>query len=461
MSSLNTNINDYTSGSVHGPSYIPEETKKASSKGTDSGLSSIEKSLAVASMMTPPMDIPFLVAPSSNSQQQDFVFTVAAMDSSGKPFVQLLLSQQGQIDQIKQDILDSWSKSIREMDEMVKQMLNSPVYQAILAIRLHGDAHQGNVTGVQATTSANAAAANPTTANAAPYSFMNAIDRARSIDHVSRNVEVSEGSPGGDAARSVVIPMMGVFIAGGALALGVSEITVSATGVSSTPLTSAVELVESLQPVFPQIAMQDIIPMINLMVMAPIYFNSWNEATSRLKGGERESQVETAQNFAKDAIKMVSNPGFVMVNFVNKMPGTERMSPDNKEQMAVLLKLILSSVALSLLYSTEVGTAQGDAYGGMEPQEFRDLLNGTIILPADKQSTLQGQLMGTLIKLVNAQLDAMPDAARRAQAVEVVVDYIANSHSVKNMLDPVKVFDQVLSSNQFDNQAASLDTQPA
>lgn len=462
MSDLDTNIHGYSQeAAVQGAAYIPS-TEVVEEKKVDAGVSSIEKSKAVAALMTPPPNFPMLISPAQN--EVPLALIISSLENSSKPIADFMRSIDIKMSEIADQMLDGWLKNIREIQEWVQSLINSPNYQYLQEIRLHGDQKQGNVSGIQDPTSANAAAANPTTANIAPYNFLTALDRLQAFERVhasapsSDSSTVSNSTSADDAARLVSIPIVAAMIIGGGMALGATELTTSINGMSSSPFVAPVELMERLQPVFPQLVVQDIIPMINLMVATPIYFNALEEAVSNIKERERDNHVETAQNFAKDVVKMVADPAFVMMTYVNKMPGAEQMSPELKERMAAMLKLILASVALSLLYSVDVGKVQSGKYWGMEAQEFRDVLTGKIAGPnPDQKQSTQEQLVATLIKQVNAQLDALP-AEQRAEAVETILTYVGGSHNLKTMLDPAQIFADVF--NPVD-PSKQLEIQPA
>ncbi len=461
MSDLDANIHGYSQeAAIQGAAYIPS-VEVVEEKKVDAGISSIEKSKAVATLMTPPPNFPILISPAQN--EVPLALIIASLENSSKPIADFMRSIDIKMSEIADQMLNGWLKNIREIQEWVQSLINSPNYQYLQEIRLHGDQKQGNVSGVQDPTSANAAAANPTTANEAPYNFLTALERLQAFERVHASAPSSDSatvsnSNADDAARVVSIPIIAAMIIGGGMALGATELTTSTTGMTSTPFVAPVELMERLQPVFPQLIVQDIIPMINLMVAAPIYFNALEEAVSNIKERERDNHVETAQNFAKDVVKMVADPAFVMVTYVNKMPGADQMSPELKERMAAMLKLILASVALSLLYSIEVGKVKSDKYWGMEAQEFRDVLTGKIAAPnPDQKQSTHDQLVATLIKQVNAQLDALP-AEQRAEAVETILSYVGESHNLKTMLDPAKIFADVFTPVDPTKQ---LDIQPA
>ncbi|WP_042280950.1 hypothetical protein [Candidatus Protochlamydia sp. R18] len=437
MSDLDANIHGYSYGAVHGPTQV-ETTENSESKTNNSTVSTIEQSKVVASLMIPPPNFPALVSPPANGETS-LVLVVSSMNNSSQPILAFMRSMQEQTSKIMDEMLDGWLKNIKEIDEYVQRLINSPQYLALQDIRLNGDPKQGNVAGIQDPTSANAAAANPTTANVAPYTFLNSLDRLNKFERVAEAASASESSPASDAARQVTLTLISTMIIGGAMSLGATELTTSIDGVSSSPFVGPVELLEKLQPVFPQLVIQDMIPMINLMVASTFYATALDEAVSNAKEREGENHVEAAQNFARDVIKMVADPAFVAMTYVNKMEGADQMSPELKERMAALVKLVLASVALSLLYTVEVGKVQSGKYWGMEPQEFRDLLNGTIPVKTSGSLTAQEQMVATLLNQIKAQLDILP-AEERIRAIETILDYVGESHHLEGMLDPGKVF---------------------
>ena len=107
------------------------------------------------------------------------------------------------------------------------------------------------------------------------------------------------------------------------------------------------------------------------MIVGPIYYNSWNEAVSNIKNRAHNGYVQTAQNFAKDVIKIVIDPDFVKNVLIQRMQGTSKLSPEDQERLSRMLKIVLIGIALSLLYSVEVGKIQHEKFGGIEPEELR------------------------------------------------------------------------------------------
>lgn len=186
------------------------------------------------------------------------------------------------------------------------------------------------------------------------------------------------------------------------------------------------------------------------MVVAPIYFNSWNEAVSNLRSGERHNYVQTAQNIAKDVIKIVTDPHFVRNTLVSRMRGTDQLSPENQERLARMLKIVLIGFALSLLYSVEVGKVQGGKFGGIEPEELRELILGTWNKPAEpgKKLNLQEELTNSLFKRIHEQLGPLSQEDREF-AANMLLDYITKPRALDLMLDPAKVLYETLAASLF------------
>lgn len=415
------------------PSISPIETHSEESKG-ESGLSSIEKSKSVKPEMVPPMNSPLLTTPSN---QESMVFAVASIDSSGFPIKETVRSFVLKGEEIKSSMLEGWMKNLREIEEHVRQLLSSPLYQQLQEIRLKGDPRSGNVSGVQGVTAANAAE------QSEQIGFLSALDRLRTLERVPTSAEVSESTPPRDSSQVLILPLTAALLAGGGLAMS--------TIIDSTnPLGGVIDFVQSLQPLFPTVGVQDLIPVINLMIVGPIYFNSWNEAVSNLSSGEHKNYVQTAQNFAKDVIKIIMDPHFVNSTLISRMKGTDQLSPQDQDRLGRMLKVVLIGVALSLLYSVEVGKVQRGTFGGIEPEELRDLLLGNWNQPPEpgKKTTLQEQLTLSLILRAHEQLVPLSKEDRIA-AVNMLLNYVTKPRELDPMLDPAKVFDETLTSTTF------------
>jgi len=427
---LDPNVRSDSVEKRRGPTSVPgAESEEKDSQITDSGLSSIEKSKAVKPELVPPMSSPILMAPSN---VDSIAFAVASVDTSGRPFVNTVRTFILKGEEIKNSMLEGWLKNIREQEEYVRQLLSSPLYMQLQEIRQKGDPKLGVVSGVESATSANASAQKES------VDLLSALNRWQAMERIPPTAEVPDPSAPQDSSKVLILPLTAALLAGG-LVVG-NEIANAATH----PLGGVFEIVERLQPIFPQVSVQDLIPLINLMAVGPIYFNSWNEAISNIKNRERHNYVQTAHKFAKDVIKIVTDPDFVKT-LISRMQGTERLAPQDQDRLARMLKVVLIGVALSLLYSVEVGKVQDGKFGGITPEELRSLLLGDWYEPdPSKKSTPHEQLAWSLIQRAHEQLEPL-SLEDRTQAATMLIDYVDKTRDFNPMTEPVKIFDETFS----------------
>ena len=112
----------------------------------DSAVSSIEKSKAVRPDMIPAMNVPILIAP---TDQDYVVFSVKPKEGVGRSNEHVIDSFILAEDKIKERVLEGWQSNLREIEEQVRQLLASPLYQLLLEISTKGEPQIGSVSGVQ------------------------------------------------------------------------------------------------------------------------------------------------------------------------------------------------------------------------------------------------------------------------------------------------------------------------
>ena len=161
-----------------------------------------------------------------------------------------------------------------------------------------------------------------------------------------------------------------------------------------------------------------------------------------------------AQGFAKDVLKIMGNPAWIIASFVNRMEGASQMNDAQKQEMGLVVQLILGGVALGLLYSAEVGTASRGKFGGMQPQELRDLLNGK--LPSPFAGTKDGAVGTALLGQMRALLATLSPEKSTA-ALEAILNYLGNTRALNQMRTPSKVFQEVLSYATFQEPDKTLE----
>lgn len=441
MDEEKTDLQNYSG--IAPPAYIPPTTETAPPTGSpkaDLSVSSIEKSMEMAMESVPGMSAPILVAPTTEFKTESSGSLVALISGI-------------EIGEVKIDIWKKYQENLQHMQEQIATLIASPTYQALLFIKIHGNTADG--IGVQSASSINTA--NPIdNRNFTITSSVNQLQKT-----LSKAAPEEEKTSDPDAAQ-MIIPMTTAVFIGGAMALAGMEISTSPAGISSNPVQGSMEIIDKLQQSLPALNIQDTILTINLMVMAPIYYNAFNEAASRLPNKEQANHTAASQKFAQDILKMVKNPNLITAQFVNKMEGADQMSPARKQEISTVIKLILSTVAISLLYSTETGKVQGGQFWGTTEEEMRNILLGNSLAPDPaKATTTQEELSSALLVQVQAQLAAL-SPAQKLNTVEAILSFVSSKHSIKTMLDPNEVLQRVLSSMNFDaEEAKTVDKQPA
>lgn len=425
---------DQNDGSVDKTQSVSQSPslEKGESK-VDSGLSSIEKSKAVKPELTPSMSSPILSAP----DQKCMAFAIASVDASGVPNTTTIHSFILKGEEIKNSVLKGWMNNLREIEEYVRQILASPMYRQLQDIR-RLDQQSTPTSSVEGVSSSNAAGRQQ-------VELLSTLDRWQVLEKIPPTAQVTDTSAPQDS-RVLIIPLTAALLAGGGLALGVGAMD------SIHSLEGIMGMLKQIQPLFPSVSIQDLVPLINLMVVGPIYYNSWNEAVSKLKSRKGGNYGPVIQNFAKDVIKIVGDPNFVRM-MVERMRGTEGISSVDQERLTGMLKIVLIGVALSLLYSLEVGKVQEGTFGGIEPEEFRDLILGKFenLPDSGRKEDLQSKLTSTLIASAREQLKALSESDRIA-AAEMVLAYLTTPKDLDPMLNPAKVFEAAIQASDFDTK---------
>lgn len=473
---------------IHHGGYVPPTTDATPGatpppvKNWEDGASSIEASKTVLIAFTPLSNSPILPSPNDNSNGlSQFVIST----NKGDVAVSFLLAESLAMNEISSEVAKKWNDSLAIMAERVREMINSPMYQVLLEIHLHGDPQQvqANSVGGVSTTGVPAGIVAPgAVAAGAPSDSVTKgvassgvvapgsvtpnvgvgevdpggsqqgtliayIDRLKNSGKVSPSEKASESQGAADAAKAIIIPFTATIIAGGAIAMGAFEVSTSANGVSSSPLKAVGEITNQLQPIYPQI-IQDVLPTINLMVMPLVYYTSWDSSVANINNKSASNDLATAQTFAEKVIKMAKDP-----NLLTSQADADKLTPEQKaksNQEAAATKLVLASVALSLLYSVEVGKTNDGKFWGMEPQEFQGMLTGTIPIPDPLKPGLSksDELKFKLLEQIKAQLKGLP-ADKTTETLTALFSYLSDPHDIKDMLSASKVMSEVFTRSNF------------
>lgn len=411
---------------IYPPYAVQSEIKTETSVFTQDTTS---PSHSVKMDLPPDMNTPRLSPPSN---QDCLFFVVTSLDSLGRPIEQIVHSYVNADDQEKLKIWKEYNKNLREIAEYGTILYQKQYFQELLQITAQNE----TTTGV---------AEIP---NTPITSKMPTIQDTSSLEKNDDSVTALR-KKGSTSSEVIVVPLTGSLIAGALV-----------VGVASGPSDGIIQVVEQLQPSFPQAVVQDLIPMINLTVMGPIYFNSWNEAIGSSENkltGER-THIGTIQKFSKDILKIVNHPTYISITLMSQMRGYEALSNDDVFRLASMIRIILLGTALSLMYSAEVGKVQDGTFGGMTSEEFKSLLLGEWNDLSNKTTPKNEheEITRSLINNMWNQLHPL-NTQDRTFIMDLLLDYVSNQKMLYPMLDPTKVISESLQSQTFHVSDAQRD----
>lgn len=321
-------------------------------------------------------------------------------------------------------VLDTWAKNIEEINEQAKRIQESFLAQNQALLAMRGDPLTGVVSGALSPTAASAASSssNPGAANLSPVLLMSTLERLRDWEKNAR-FSTTTGSTD-NALQTAAIPALSILTIGSVLAIVASQLSSAASNVNMIPDLAPV-ISSSTQTM---VTGSDVVLQVNLMVTSLLYPTTLiGVMRSFQKKGLNPNQA-AAEEFAQTVIGLAGNP-----DALSKLVGGKNITP---------YLIPLASYAMSLLYAVEVGKAP-DNYMGMEPEEFRDLLNGTLVLnPNGADLTALQKLQLTLAGVIRYQLSLL-SADQREKILHSVLDYLSESHSVSGMTNLVDILSGV------------------
>ena len=397
----------------------------------DPTLSTIEASQIVAALLIPLVSVPMLIPPTKNAETIQGLGSILNSMSERKK-MDFLFSLSTQVTEITTHLNQIFMDSLDKIIEETRRILNSTSYRDEKEFRRQSrlpDEGKDEISGLASTAEKVELQSKIKTSNDESLSSIQGIDK---LSHELRGMEKLD------------IPFTVLFTVAGTLALG----KLSSENESAGDL---VKLIQQLHPLVPEVKIEEIIPIINLMVMAPIIFRPLDEAMQHQKGGQRANYAQLIPNFAKDVIKMVTDPTFALLNIVNNIEQMDHLNPKQKQEFVALLKLILLSVALSLMYSLEVGKIQGDKFLGMEELEFKALLDPEkplIKQKPEKEMSSNDRLIHSLVNQIRLQMADIP-VEERSEAIQAILNFLKQNRRVDKLLEPSKVLTGVLEAMDY------------
>lgn len=346
--------------------------------------------------------------------------------------------------EIAKNILDAWLESIREDAERIAEQLRSAAYQNWL--RVNNPHFFAEVQRKSASETEVAISQTPQylewVASLSPemrlqqwlYNQMIAlrIGLAEGVENFSGNVSR------GDPEAIAMLPFMAATLVIGEdlITLAVNSVVTPFVGVSSTA--SFHHIWQSIATsVLSPLDVQAELGLIGALFATGILYQTTvqNIASQRERGQEKEKNLEFGKRYARNMIQLTSGNvfgDFVRAMLINKLEGAEKLADIRKEQLIAIVKIVLLSTALALVYKVQTGKITG--------REFDDMVNGRMIISFDS-------IEAKLVQLIRHYLGALSD--KEALSLRTALaDYMDRDPKINNLLDPGHAFEGLLQNFQ-------------
>lgn len=433
-------INDLgtQAGSGSSPIYQIEQTGPVSppSSGTVDDLqvdtqsrSKQEIESVVANAAFPILSTPINVSSSSNGNG------VGEVSFGAKIFQQ--------IEDIKMSILDGWSKNLKEIAERDERDRNSPQFKAMLDRQT--SQYLAELARLSPAASINAAISSPEFARAiqqlSPAEKTNLTENTRAYATIS-GVE-SYSAQNGAAAIGMLAMMGGI---GGVAAIETvvqgNALVTSVQDIAGAMVTTAQSIVPGATEAFAANTNAMLIMMGGFFSQNVLQFSYAETVKEAAKKNHPPKGLDVAQNFAKNTISLVSDPGFsafIRNHVISKMFGSEKLTEAQKDQLTSLVKIVLLGTAIGVMSKTEMGW--------INPTQFKDIVEGRV--------NIEGHdIRHTLIAALIAESDLLDNAgsavrARKDSVINALGNVLSSLNTKgkrevdENMMKTVDIFQKV------------------
>lgn len=356
---------------------------------TDNSTSTISSSTATAASVSPSADLPYL----------DPAFSM----SSNNPDKQ---------SEIINSILDSWRNSLERQSIERREELRSPRYLAWLQTM-----HEQNLP--SATSYSSWLSTLPSMERADEFKGKSAV-----VDGLSAYAQRIEA---GNTDALSLLPLMTTTIVIGSTLIG--QAIATTIEVARATATSAISFGQLWENSTAMIAgdMRAELGLIGALFAGGIIYQSTVENIANPANTVQEKNMNFAQTYAKNMIKLVSNPEFTQFlnsSILYKLEKGSPLTEQRRAELAAVVKTVLLASALVLVYKMETGKITGE--------EFMAMLDGQMKLPP-------GDVRLNLAALLNANLALVP-SGERARLQSALAAYMDTDPSIDSLTEPNRVF---------------------
>jgi hypothetical protein len=147
-------------------------------------------------------------------------------------------------------------------------------------------------------------------------------------------------------------------------------------------------------------------------------------------GGGKEKPKDSvfAQGYAKNMMNLVKSESFnsyLTAIVTQNIPKGGFVSPESTLERAAMVKMILLSSALAIIYQAEAGKMTGEEFAGM--------LNNTIKFE-------DGNIRAQLVSLIKANLNLIQDPKVRGAIVNSLLEFFDTDPSIETLSKPAELF---------------------
>lgn len=174
-------------------------------------------------------------------------------------------------------------------------------------------------------------------------------------------------------------------------------------------------------------------------MMAAFQLAIINPALSKLEGSsqaQKTAEADKARRYAMMILGMVGDPrfhAFLVVRVVGRMQHADQLTPEQKTQLAVIVKVVLLMTALALVYKKETGKITSTEIAAY-------------LVPGNIMKTAPEDVKAQLVLMIKANLALLP-AEQQMKVLDGVLAYFDTDPKVDDLLDPATVFEKILGSS--------------
>lgn len=166
--------------------------------------------------------------------------------------------------------------------------------------------------------------------------------------------------------------------------------------------------------------------LIGAIFSAGVTYFSMAQVAASVKGS-KPSDNAFARSHAENVLSLINSASFnqyLMAIVVNSTPNGQSLDPKRAQELIAMVKMVLLSSSLAMLYQAEAGRMTGQEFGGM--------LNFTIAFP-------ENDIRSRLVALIHSNLKLL-SPKEREKVLAGLLEYFDGDPSLDALADPSKVF---------------------